>query len=193
MRSEVTVSRSRGHGLLGNGTGTAAVGHLGAASLRTFLPCHFLSITIDELRETRRKRSPFERRETSLEEMKGWSAEERGGHTFISLSLHKGSPLSVFSSSPLSSHVPVVAASAPFLLLCSLCPRCSEASPEMKAAGDKGRQASLSCPRSVWFSNQPRSPKHPPATRLQVGYILCETFLRIWRQRSLGGKADSGR
>ena len=100
--------------------------------------------------------------------MKGWSAEERGGHTFISLSLRdhraprqnrqtmapvcarrvcvcvriisdKGSPLSVFSSSPLSSHVPVVAAAAPFLLLCSLCPRCSEASPEMKAGGDKGR------------------------------------------------------
>lgn len=44
----------KGHGVAVQGSGAAgkrdgqtAVGHLGATALRTFLPCHFLSITID--------------------------------------------------------------------------------------------------------------------------------------------------
>lgn len=43
---KVTMSQSRGQELLGNGMGRTTVGHLGATSLHTFLPRHFLSITI---------------------------------------------------------------------------------------------------------------------------------------------------
>lgn len=43
---KVTMSQSRGQELLGNGMGRTTIGHLGATSLRTFLPRHFLSITI---------------------------------------------------------------------------------------------------------------------------------------------------
>lgn len=37
----------QGSGAAGKRDGRAAVGHLGATTLRAFLPCHFLSITID--------------------------------------------------------------------------------------------------------------------------------------------------
>ena len=38
---------AQGSGAAGKWDGKTAVGHLGATTLRTFLPCHFLSITID--------------------------------------------------------------------------------------------------------------------------------------------------
>lgn len=38
---------AQGSGAAGKWDGQTAVGHLGATTLRTFLPCHFLSIMID--------------------------------------------------------------------------------------------------------------------------------------------------